>query len=315
MEPRSQAVRCFLMGSLLVFGTSGGVAVAADDVGQQSLLKHAQAISQIMLCGDLNRRSEFGARNPDDLAKVSASAQSGAPSCQYLLGRWNELGQGMPVNYAAAHQLYESAAAAVAAAYVGLGRMAELGRGREASASEALSLYQQASAKNEPAGDVAIGKLYERGAGVGKDLKLAAAYYRKAAARWDNDAWASLDQLQSSLSLFSPDEIATDRRLWRNLFVKRMQREMGKAPELTKAYEGRKSGLVFTFTRGLAQPAVTVGSSSGDPSFDAAISAVGQRVSMPPAPVYSASESTFAIAIPVGYGAQAAAAGVPQSVP
>ncbi|MDZ4056793.1 MAG: hypothetical protein U1D69_07465 [Polynucleobacter sp.] len=185
--PAIHAPMALLAGSLLALCITAGCTAPApapvENKGMSDLLKRAQSIHEMVLCSEFSRKDEIGPRDSDDLSKVSRTANSGAPTCQYLLGRWNELGQGIPVNYQAALQLYESAAPSYPLAYVALGRMAELGRGRPLSISDAFTLYQYASAADEPSGDVALGRFYEQGLVVNKAPNLAASLYRIAAFR------------------------------------------------------------------------------------------------------------------------------------
>lgn len=304
MKSRRVRVHHWLIPALASLSWSLAHAGKVEDEQIQSLLKRAQAINHIVLCGDLKRLDETGPRDPDDLAKVAKASDSGAAECQYLLGRWNELGQGMPVDYAKARQLYEAASATRATAKVALGRMAEKGLGRPISIGDAISLYRQASDQKEPTADSALGRLYETGTGVQVDKRMAATYYRKAAERGNPDGWSGLDRLQSAAPLFSPEEIAADRLHWRKQFAIRMQREMSKSPELQPFKELRKAGLKFTFSRNSKYPTVTVDSPSGDPAYDAAITGVASRIAMPPAPIYDASAATYVLQIPVGFAAE-----------
>jgi TPR repeat protein len=294
--------RRVIAASLVFFAFTAGYSTASaaeKNEAMQRLLQQAQKIRQLAICSDYSRRNDVGPRNPDDLTQVSKFASDGAPSCQYLLGRWHELGQGMPVDLAAALGFYQSAAPTFPVAKVALGRMAEQGLGRPASPSDALTLYQEASAAEEPTADIALGSLYERGVAVEKDLKAAATHYRKAAKRWNDDAWGHLDRLQSAHTIFAEEEITADRKVWRGLYYTRLKNEIGKAPEFEKRSESRTAELQLTYTRGAAEPAVEVLTSSGDPGFDASIRDVSRRVPMPPAPVYSATDSTYVFKFPV----------------
>jgi uncharacterized protein len=51
--------------------------------------------------------------------------------------------------------------------------------------------------QNDPAAEYFIGKMYENGTGVGKNLNTAVEWYKEAAEHGNHDAAAKLQQLQA----------------------------------------------------------------------------------------------------------------------
>ncbi|WP_181373161.1 tetratricopeptide repeat protein [Massilia glaciei] len=264
----------------------------------QRFLAGGNAVRHLVMCGEQKRQAETGPRNIDDLKAVIAAAKAGAQTCQALLGRWYELGEGVARDYQQAAQWYLRAAAGRPELYVELGRMAERGWGRPASNEDALALYRKASDADTGEGHLALARMAELGKGMPADLAAAAGLYRKAAARGKDQGWEHLDRLEARHKMFSIGQVADDRRRWMGLLMSKVATAIGEEPRFRAFNTGKGAQFALTFNRGNSAATVELKKSSGAKAFDALALATLAKVSMPQPPIYS-SETNYRVLVPV----------------
>ncbi|MES3021070.1 MAG: hypothetical protein V4857_05735 [Pseudomonadota bacterium] len=266
----------------------------------QRFLARGNAVRHLVMCGEQKRQVETGPRNLDDLKAVTAAAKAGVQTCQALLGRWYELGEGVSRDYGQAAQWYERAAVDRPELYVELGRMAERGWGRPASNEEAIALYRKASDADTGEGHLALGRMAELGKGMPVDLAMAAELYRKAAARSKDLGWENLDRLETKHKLLSAEQIANDRRRWLGLLMAKVGTAIDEDPRFRAFRASKSAQFALTFNRGNSAATVAMDKSSGDKAFDALTLATVAKISMPPPPIYS-TDNSYRVLVPVRY--------------
>jgi TPR repeat protein len=118
----------------------------------------------------------------DFLQSLKARADSGKPEAQTELGVMYAKGNGVSKDYAAALQLFESAAAQnfPRAQYL-TGLMFERGFGVPRDYAAALQWYRRAAEQNFPPAEVAVGRFYGRGIVVERDPEQRVVWMRRAA--------------------------------------------------------------------------------------------------------------------------------------
>jgi len=82
----------------------------------------------------------------------------------------------------------------------------EKGHGVKAHPAEAVKWYRKAADQNNPDGLYHLGRVYESGIGVTKDLGQAGTYYQKAAAAGARDASLALANLGSAPATITPNQ-------------------------------------------------------------------------------------------------------------
>jgi TPR repeat protein len=119
-----------------------------------------------------------------DLPALQAAAAKGDPVAEQELGRAYQLGQGVPVDFTKALELYrKSAAQGNAKAMNNLGILYHYGKGVPADDKEADRWLLQAAAKDLPAAELAVGLGYRSGdLGFARDPKSAEKWLIKATA-------------------------------------------------------------------------------------------------------------------------------------
>jgi hypothetical protein len=118
-----------------------------------------------------------------DVQSLQAAAAKGDPAAEQKLGRAYQLGEGVPVDFAKAHDWYrKSAAQGNAKAMHDLGYMYHFGQGVTADQKAAASWFLKAAENDLPAAELAVGTGYRSGTiGLPKDLPAAVKWLTKAA--------------------------------------------------------------------------------------------------------------------------------------
>jgi hypothetical protein len=129
------------------------------------------------------QRAYDAGRFEDALGIWGPLAASGEVQAQFGLGLLHELGQGVPLDTAAAYGWYRRAAeSGLTAAAFNVAVMHDAGRGAPRDMAEAALWYARAAARGHPRAQFNLGQLYSAGEGVPRNPALAEAWYRAAAA-------------------------------------------------------------------------------------------------------------------------------------
>lgn len=180
----------------------------------ESIARRGMVIRYMAICGDQNRANENGPRDEADLNFVIEGVSQGSAECEILLANWSVQGTGVPKDIQRAKDLYLQAADNAPRAYVLLGQLAEADSGNAQSLEQAFYFYSRAAEAEIPKGQIELGRMYEHGIGVERDLIRASKLYRKASVRSD-DGWRNLDRIQSESPHLTDQQIAEDRGIWR----------------------------------------------------------------------------------------------------
>jgi hypothetical protein len=128
------------------------------------------------------QRAYDAGRFEDALGIWGPLAASGEAQAQFGLGLLHELGQGVPLDTAAAYAWYRRAAElGLTAAAFNVAVMHDAGRGVPRDMTEAALWYARAAARGHPRAQFNLGQLYSAGEGVPRNPALAEAWYRAAA--------------------------------------------------------------------------------------------------------------------------------------
>jgi hypothetical protein len=129
------------------------------------------------------QRAYDAGRFEDALGIWGPLAASGEVQAQFGLGLLHELGQGVPLDTAAAYGWYRRAAElGLTAAAFNVAVMHDAGRGVPRDMTEAALWYARAAARGHPRAQFNLAQLYSAGEGVPRNPALAEAWYRAAAA-------------------------------------------------------------------------------------------------------------------------------------
>ncbi len=144
------------------------------------------------------------------LAEFAAAADTGDPQAQYRLGYMHELGQGVPVDPAAAMGWYQKAAARnYAAAESQIGYLYESGFGAQQDYAAAEHWYREAAGQGFKTAEFNLGHLAEKGLGTKKDYGEARRWYALAAKHGSAAAQNALGVLyQNGLGVNRDDQQA-----------------------------------------------------------------------------------------------------------
>jgi TPR repeat protein len=131
-----------------------------------------------------------------DLEKVKAGVEKGDGEAEYQLGRAYHRGEGVPLDYAKALELYRKAAEqGNAGAQNNLASMYANGTGVNRDAAEAVKWLRKAAVQGNAKAQDNLGMMIGRGMGVPKNRKESMEWYRKAAEQGLAEAELHLGQL------------------------------------------------------------------------------------------------------------------------
>jgi len=172
---------------------------------------------------------------------VRAALERGDATAQATLGAIYLRGQGVPVDYAAAAQLFHAAAArGSAVAQNALGLLYAGGLGVAQDYAQAAIWYRRAAEQGAPEHQFDLAVMYDNGLGVEKNAALAAEWYGKAAGQGFADAEASLGFLYQQ-GAGVPQDLEKAFELY------------GRAARKGNARAQNNLGLMYTRGEGVAQ--------------------------------------------------------------
>jgi TPR repeat protein len=152
---------------------------------------------------ELGKMYEFGIATNGEISSAHLHykwARGFNGVAEYRLGRFYELGLGVPQNYRRAMEYYMAAAKnySSGAAMNRLGHMHEKGLGVPVDFLQAAAWYEKAGDFHEASGNVNGGRLYLEGKGVKRDPAEAARWFQEAAERSEPMAMRALASLYAS---------------------------------------------------------------------------------------------------------------------
>ena len=155
-------------------------------------------IGVVVVAVATNSKSLFGQEllQKQEVSMLKQYADNGLAEAQFELGRLYVLGEGVPLDLAAAATWFRLAAdQGMAEAQFELGRLYALGEGVPPDINEAAAWFRLAADQGLAEAQFELGKLYYFGRGVPPDFVAAAKHYRTAANQGLADAQLKLGLL------------------------------------------------------------------------------------------------------------------------
>ncbi|WP_049870450.1 tetratricopeptide repeat protein [Pseudomonas cremoricolorata] len=215
---------------------------------------------------------------------VMTQAERGNTTCMKTLGKLYRHGKdyGVSQNFTKARRLFRAVSHYDPSAYAELGQMAEKGQGQPVDYSKARELYHLAG---EP-GAVQLGQLVEAGKGGPKDVDGALALYMSVMRRFDDEAWNNVARLRSLGQPFNAVQRERYQDVWVRGVHERLGSIL-RSQEVVDAFrasgqtdEVRTARLFLTFTADSGKPRVRLSERTGDARLDAALLNAASTFSM-----------------------------------
>lgn len=252
-------------------------------------------LSTIMGCKSLTRPADYDSsmtgfrcmwiagQKPferDNLRYIERYADYGNPTCMAILGKlYQEGGYGVDQDFREAHALFVEAAKLDPAVNVLLGQMAERGEGEPVDYARARTFYRL-SGKNAA---LPLGRLMEEGKGGPQDLPGALALYLEASERCGDEAWLAMNRLRKAGQPLTEVQAKRYQQMWLSSFVNLQKRRMavGEVLEAVDATgEAKRVTLSYRFKSDSGAPQVTMVEPSGDANVDQWVMRAAARVTM-----------------------------------
>ena len=216
----------------------------------------------------------------DNLRYIERYAGYGNATCKAMLGKlYQEGGYGVDQDFGQAHALFVEAAQLDPAVNVLLGQMAERGEGEPVDYVKAREFYRL-SGKNAV---LQLGRLMEEGKGGPQDLPGALALYLDAVERCRDDAWEAMNRLRRAGQPLNESQARRYQQLWMKGFVSLQTRRLavGEVFEAVNASGAAKTvTLAYRFKSDSGLPQVTMVKGSGDANVDQWIMKAAARITM-----------------------------------
>lgn len=216
----------------------------------------------------------------DNLRYIERFADYGNAMCKAALGKmYQEGGYGVDQDFDKARALFSESAKLNPATYILLGQMAERGEGEPVDYLKARDLYRR-SGKNAV---LSLGRLMEEGKGGPKDPAGAMALYLETSERCRDYAWEAMNRLHKQGVPLNEAQQTRYRQLWMTGFLKEQNRRMAvrevfDAVNATGVVQNVKLSYRFTSDSGI--PQVTMIKGSGDANVDSWVMKAASRISM-----------------------------------
>lgn len=218
--------------------------------------------------------------DPDNLRYIERYAGYGNATCMAVLGKlYQEGGYGVDQDFSEAHALFVEAAKLDPSMNVLLGQMAERGEGEPVDYVKARELYRR-SGKNAA---LQLGRFMEEGKGGPQDLPGALAVYLDAVEYCRDDAWEAMNRLRRAGQPLTDAQAKRYQQLWLTAFVRLQTRRLavGEVFEAVNATgAGQNVTLSYRFRSDSGVPQVTMIKGSGDANVDQWIMKAAARVTL-----------------------------------
>lgn len=216
----------------------------------------------------------------DNLRYIERFADYENAMCKSSLGKMYKEGRyGVDQDFTKARALFVESAKLNPAANILLGQMAERGEGEPVDYAKARAFYRL-SGKNAT---VALGRLMEEGKGGPQDLPGALALYLDSTERFDDSAWEAMNRLRKQGQPLSEAQKVRYQQLWMSGFLQEQKRRMG-VREIFDAVNATGAAkivkLSFRFKSDSATPQVTMLSGSGNSDVDSWVMEAASYISM-----------------------------------
>jgi len=216
----------------------------------------------------------------DNLRYIERYAGYGNATCKAMLGKlYQEGGYGVDQDFGQAHALFVEAAQLDPAVNVLLGQMAERGEGEPVDYVKAREFYRL-SGKNAV---LQLGRLMEEGKGGPQDLPGALALYLGAIRYCGDEEWQAMNRLRLAGQPLTEDQMKRYQQIWLTSFLKLQTRRLAvrEVFEAVNATGEKKSvRLSYRFTSDSGTPKVTMLTGSGDANVDAWVMKAASQITM-----------------------------------
>ena len=247
--------------------------------GCQSLTRPADTDSPIvgMRCMLIAGEKPF---KRDNLLYIERYAGFGNGMCKTALGKmYQEGGYGVDQDFAQARALFVESAKLEPAANILLGQMAERGEGEPVDYVKARQFYRL-SGKNAV---IPLGRLMEEGKGGPQDLPGALALYLESSERWRDNPWEAVVRLRKQGVVLSEAQAVRYRQIWMSGFLREQNRRMAVREVFDAVNDSgatRNVKLFYRFTSDSGTPQVTLVQGSGDANVDNWVMKAASHISM-----------------------------------
>lgn len=215
-----------------------------------------------------------------NLRYIERYADYGNATCKAMLGKmYQEGGYGVDQNFSKARALFVESSKLNPASNVLLGQMAERGEGEPVDYAKARELYRL-SGKNAV---LLLGRLMEEGKGGPRDLAGALGLYLDASEHCGDDAWKAMNRLRTAGQSLNEVQEKRYERLWFGGFHGEQSRRLA-VREVFEAVNAtgtvKNATLAYRFKSDSGTPEVTMIKGTGDANVDGWIMKAAQRISM-----------------------------------
>lgn len=216
----------------------------------------------------------------ENLRYIERYADHGSAKCKVALGKmYEEGGYGVDQDLGKARALFAESAALDPSMNVLLGQMAERGEGEPVDYAKARDLYQR-SGKSAA---LPLGRLMAQGKGGPQDIPGALTLYLETTRYVGDDAWKAMDSLRKAGHALNEAQATRFRQVWLKGFLKEQNRRLF-VREVLEAVNGsgqdKSVTLTYRFTSDSGTPQVTLTKDSGDANVDAWIMKAAARISL-----------------------------------
>lgn len=247
--------------------------------GCQSVFRPADFDSDIvgLRCVFIAAKKPF---ERDNLRYIERYADYGNATCKATLGKlYQEGGYGVSQDFDEARRLFVESAK-LDPSYSGLlGQMAERGEGEPIDYAKARDLYRR-SGKNAA---LYLGRLMEEGKGGPQDQSGALALYLDSVNYCGDDAWKAMDRLRRSGVVLDEAQKQRFQELWLKSFNSTQMRRLAvrEVFEAVNATGATKSVMLsYIFTSDSGEPQITMVNGSGNRVVDDWIMKAASRITM-----------------------------------
>ncbi|VVQ38475.1 hypothetical protein PS943_05919 [Pseudomonas fluorescens] len=216
----------------------------------------------------------------DNLRYIERYANYGNATCKAMLGKmYQEGGYGVDQDFSKARALFVESAMLDPATNILLGQMAERGEGEPVDYAKAREFYRL-SGKNAV---LALGRLMEEGKGGPQDLPGALALYLESVKYCRDDAWEAMNRLRKQGQPLNEVQTKRYQQLWITSFLKQQSRRLAVREvfeAVNAAGEAKNVKLSYRFKSDSGAPQVTMIKGSGDANVDRWIMKAASRITM-----------------------------------
>lgn len=247
--------------------------------GCQSLIRPADYDSSVVRFGCVRGAGEKPFERYS-LRYIERYAGYGNATCKAMLGRlYQEGASGVDQDFSKARALFVEAAKLDPAFNGLLGKMAERGEGEPVDYVKARELYRL-SGQN---GALSLGRFMEEGKGGPQDLPGALAVYLEAVEYCGDDAWKAMNRLRKAGQPLNETQAKRYRLLWLIAFTRQQDvrlavREVFEAVSATG--EVKSVVLSYRFKSDSGTPQVTMMKGSGDANVDQWVMKAAARITL-----------------------------------